>query len=212
VPAGTREVLDRTAVEEPAVVEDPDPVADLGGDLKDVGGEEDGPAVPNVLLQKILDRPLYDGVQVDQRLVDEGEPWFVEERLRKHQFLPGAPREVLAEDISFVLEVQQVEPAVAPLVDAVEVPDAGHEVEVLFGGEEAWGVSCSGMIPTSPLTPTGSFAASSSITRAVPEVGGICPVSIRIIVVLPDPFGPRRPKSFTSPTENETLFTAATLP
>ena len=38
---------------------------------------------------------------------------------------------------------------------------------------------------------------SNPATRAVPLVGGIYPVSIRTVVLLPAPFGPRKPK--TSP-------------
>ena len=32
-------------------------------------------------------------------------------------------------------------------------------------------------------------------TRAVPEVGSIRPISMRMVVVLPEPFGPRKPKT-----------------
>ena len=60
--AGPGEPLCLAAVEELPVVEDPDPVADLLGDLEDMGGYEDGPAVTDILLQEILDRPLHDGV------------------------------------------------------------------------------------------------------------------------------------------------------
>ena len=66
------------------------------------------------------------------------------------------------------------------------------------------GVSCSGMIPTRLRTPTGSFTTSIPSTEASPPVGRVCPVSILIIVVLPEPFGPRRPKSAPSFTARVT--------
>ena len=68
------------------------------------------------------------------------------------------------------------------------------------------GVSCSGMIPTRSRIPTGSAVTSMPSTDAVPPVGRVCPVSILIIVVLPDPFGPRRPKSAPCSTERVTWF------
>ena len=74
------------------------------------------------------------------------------------------------------------------------------------------GVSCSGMIPTRSRTPTGSFTTSTPSTEAVPPVGRVCPVSILIIVVLPDPFGPSRPKSAPFSTERVTWSTACTSP
>ena len=47
---------------------------------------------------------------------------------------------------------------------------------------------------------------------AVPFVGGRKPVSMRIVVVLPAPFGPRKPTTSPFPTENETSSTASTSP
>ena len=68
------------------------------------------------------------------------------------------------------------------------------------------------MIPTCPRTPTGSVTASMPRTVAVPLVGRVCPVSILIIVVFPDPFGPSRPNSAPFSTASETLSTATTSP
>src|SRR5207248_8606526 len=48
--------------------------------------------------------------------------------------------------------------------------------------------------------------------RAVPSVGCRIPHSIRITVVFPEPFGPRKPKIDPFPTVNETWSTAVKAP
>src|SRR5882757_24655 len=45
------------------------------------------------------------------------------------------------------------------------------------------------------LTSTGCWTTSKPSTSAVPEVGSSIPVSMRMVVDLPAPFGPRRPTS-----------------
>lgn len=50
-------------------------------------------------------------------------------------------------------------------------------------------------MPIAAFTEMGSEATSISNTFAVPEVGGICPLSICKVVVLPAPLGPMKPKS-----------------
>ena len=45
-------------------------------------------------------------------------------------------------------------------------------------------------------------------TLAEPEVGGMRPISIRIVVVLPAPFGPRKPKISPRSTVKDTPLTA----
>ena len=47
---------------------------------------------------------------------------------------------------------------------------------------------------------------------AVPEVGGVSPVSIRSVVDLPAPFGPRKPVMLPGSTVKETSWTAVVLP
>ena len=47
---------------------------------------------------------------------------------------------------------------------------------------------------------------------AVPSVGGRKPVSMRMVVVLPAPFGPRKPTTSPLPIENVTASTALTSP
>ena len=44
--------------------------------------------------------------------------------------------------------------------------------------------------------------------RTAPEVGGMTPVIIRIVVDFPAPFGPKKPKISPRLTVNETPFTA----
>ena len=48
--------------------------------------------------------------------------------------------------------------------------------------------------------------------RAVPAVGIMKPASMRIVVDLPAPFGPRKPSTSPRPTLNETSSTAVKLP
>ena len=74
------------------------------------------------------------------------------------------------------------------------------------------GDSCSGIIPTRSRTLIPSFSTSSPSTVADPPVGRTCPVSTLIMVVFPDPFGPRRPKSSPAFTVRETWSTAQTSP
>src|SRR5664279_2048934 len=47
---------------------------------------------------------------------------------------------------------------------------------------------------------------------AVPDVGLRSPVSIRIVVDLPDPFGPRNPNTFPRGISNDTRSTAVNAP
>src|SRR5215468_10272433 len=45
-----------------------------------------------------------------------------------------------------------------------------------------------------------------------PEVGGMKPVTMRMVVDLPAPFGPRKPNTSPRSTVNETSFTASLVP
>src|SRR5947209_15156236 len=62
------------------------------------------------------------------------------------------------------------------------------------------------------FTRSGSCTTSRSSTRAVPSVGLTCPVRIRSIVVLPAPFGPKRPKNSPRSTVSWMPFSASTVP
>ena len=46
--------------------------------------------------------------------------------------------------------------------------------------------------------------------KAVPEVGKMSPISILMVVVLPAPFGPTKPKISPSSTTRSRSFTACT--
>lgn len=100
---------------------------------------------------------------------------------------------------------------VAPRIDPIETSDAGNKVEVLLGGEETWRRLLLGDDPDGSRTRMGSSTTSRPITRADPDVGLTCPVSILIIVVLPEPFGPSRPKSPLT-IERDISSTAVTVP
>ena len=49
-------------------------------------------------------------------------------------------------------------------------------------------------------------------TRTVPDVAGRKPVMMRSVVVLPAPFGPRKPRISPGAAVNETSWTAARSP
>ena len=61
-------------------------------------------------------------------------------------------------------------------------------------------------------TSAGSETTSWPATRAVPEVGGLRVVIIRIVVVLPEPFGPSNPRTVPVGTVNEMSSTAVKSP
>ena len=57
-------------------------------------------------------------------------------------------------------------------------------------------VNACGMTPITWRTPSASFETSWPAMRAVPEVGGVSVVIMRIRVVLPAPFGPSKSEDF----------------
>ena len=61
-------------------------------------------------------------------------------------------------------------------------------------------------------TSSESLNTSKPAMRAVPDVAGMNPVRIRIVVVLPAPFGPRKPRISPLFTVNEIWSTAVTEP
>src|SRR2546426_12735014 len=58
------------------------------------------------------------------------------------------------------------------------------------------------------FTSIGCSSTSKPATEAVPDVGGKKHVSMRIVVVLPAPFGPRKPTIWPFSTSNEMVSTA----
>src|SRR6476661_10517374 len=66
--------------------------------------------------------------------------------------------------------------------------------------------------PTLRRTAEASAMTSSPATRAVPDVGRRSVARIRIVVVLPAPFGPRKPRNVPAVTENEIPSTARVPP
>src|SRR6185503_2212445 len=62
------------------------------------------------------------------------------------------------------------------------------------------------------LTPSGSRPTSMPPTVAVPDVGFNSPHSMRIVVDLPAPLLPRKPKISPARTSNDTLSTATKAP
>src|SRR5437762_5327476 len=68
------------------------------------------------------------------------------------------------------------------------------------------------MYPTRDFTASGSFTTSMPATLAVPDVGWSRPQRIRIVVVLPEPLGPRMPKISPGKISKETSSTATIFP
>jgi len=67
-------------------------------------------------------------------------------------------------------------------------------------------------VPIERLTRRGSLVTSYPATDALPDVGFRSVVSMRIVVVLPAPFGPSRPKTSPLPTEKLMDWTAPRVP
>src|SRR3990170_5456407 len=74
------------------------------------------------------------------------------------------------------------------------------------------GDSTSGTMPIAAFTLRGSRAGSMPRTRAVPPVGASWPVRTRRSVVLPAPFGPKRPKNSPESTSRSIPARAVTDP
>ena len=84
----------------------------------------------------LLDQILHDRVEVDERFIDQGKGGLVDEGLRKHQFLPGAPGEVLAEHVLLVPELEKIEPPVRLCLKIGDLPNRTHKGEIFHRGEE----------------------------------------------------------------------------
>src|SRR5258708_11648768 len=70
----------------------------------------------------------------------------------------------------------------------------------------------SGMKPSRIFAPIGSLAMSMPAIETVPPDGFRIPAIILNVVVLPAPFGPRKPNSSPRGTERSMLLTAVKLP
>ena len=69
-----------------------------------------------------------------------------------------------------------------------------------------------GRLPTRARTSTLSLRVSSPKTSARPPVGRMNPSSVRMVVVLPAPFGPRKPKTSPGKTSRSTSLMPRFLP
>src|SRR5713101_3539321 len=73
-------------------------------------------------------------------------------------------------------------------------------------------VNACGMTPIACRTASASARMSCPATRAVPEVGGVSVVNMRMSVVFPAPFGPSKPKISRSATSKTMSLTATRSP
>ena len=81
--------------------------------------------------EKILELPLIDRIQVDERFVEEYERRIMKERRREHEFLARAFREILAEARSVLVEVEEIEPPRDPRLEGFQVANPTDEIQVL---------------------------------------------------------------------------------
>ena len=86
------------------------------------------------------------------------------------------------------------------------------EDEVLAGGETLITVESWKTMPISRRTAAGSLAMSCPPMVALPPLGVRSVQSMEIVVVLPAPLGPRKPKISASPTSKEMPSTAVISP
>src|SRR3954453_19185659 len=70
----------------------------------------------------------------------------------------------------------------------------------------------SGRYPIHLFAGMGFYTMSKPPTVTEPDVGGIKPVIMRILVDLPAPLGPKKPSTSPRSTEKETAFTASFSP
>src|SRR6185437_10023874 len=95
---------------------------------------------------------------------------------------------------------------------AVEPVHASRKIQILGAGEPSKKRETFGHNSNCRLTSTGFSDRSTFRIRIVPADGANSPVSILIIVDLPAPFGPRKPKNWPASTRKFTLSTATRSP
>src|SRR5712691_831944 len=96
-----------------------------------MGCHENGSPVRYVPEEKILELPLVDRIQVDERFVEEHERRIMKECRREHEFLARAFREILAQARPVLVEVEEVEPPRDPRLEGVQVANPTDEIQVL---------------------------------------------------------------------------------
>jgi hypothetical protein len=139
-----------------------------------------------------------DWVEPGGGLVEEQHRRIVEQRSGQRRPLSEALGERAAQIVGPVGQVDRPEGALDALLRVGQPVETGEEFEVLSHREAQVQALDSGMIEIRARI-AGPFSALKGIpvTAADPEVGAMSVPSVLTVVVLPAPFGPRKPK--TSP-------------
>ena len=208
----TGELAGAALGDQPPARDDDDPLAQRRHLGKDVAREEDG-ALAAQAGEQLPHLHHLRGVEADGRLVEEEDRRLAEQRLRQADALAVALRQRADAPVGHA-----VEPACgehtrdrARLRGARDALHAGDEAEVRLHAEV--GVEGGVLGEVADRAPAGERLADEVVARH-PHLtrGRKMPASIRIVVVLPAPFGPRKPTISPAPTPNETPATASTRP
>ena len=103
-----------------------------------MGAHEHRVSLRVVFQEEVLQPPLVDRVEVDERLVQEEEVRAVQERGGEHELLARALRKVSADGPPRAREVEEGDPSIDRLLEVGDVPNAADEVQVLRGRQVGW--------------------------------------------------------------------------
>ena len=200
---------ERAVGDQPAVVDDHDLVDGLGDLGQHVAREQHRAALGGQVAQEVAQPADALGVEAVGGLVEHEDPGIAEQRGGEAEPLGHAEREAAGAAARGVAEVDELE----HLVGARE-RDArlGREHPQVVAGRA--GRMGGGLEHDADLRQRVGAARRSGTPWivAVPEVGVTRPTSERRVVVLPDPFGPRKPTTLPSSMSKLRSSTARTAP
>ena len=194
------ELRGRALAHDPPVVDDRQPVAELVGLLEVLRGEEDRRAARVDAAQLVPDRQPARRVQAGGRLVEEQDVGLVHERRGEVEPALHAARVALdrrGRRRPRARRARAARPCGSPPRSRTRPNSRAWSTS---SSRPVWRGSSPASCSATPIlrrAPSGSCATSTPATRAVPDVIVSSVVSIRTVVDLPAPFGPRKPK--TSP-------------
>ena len=197
-----------------ALVDDHEPIAELLGLVHVVGGEEQRGALLLEAEQPVPEDVAGLRVEAGGRLVEEQDARIVDQRPGDREAALHAAGERVDLRLALLLELREREELVGALRD-----DPAGQAEVAAVDEEVLahaqlGVEVVGLRHDAELRPDLGPVASGSRPRidSSPAVRVETAPTMRIVVDLPAPFGPSRPKDSPGATSNEMPSTAAKSP
>lgn len=180
---------------EPPLVEEAHPVADLLHLVEEVAGEEDGDPLRLEALDEVQELPGGLGVQAQGGLVQDGHLGPFEEDLGEAQALAHPPAEggdLPVPDLPEPHALQDLlNPGLRLLVGKAQEPRG--VAQVLPGGKLPVEPHLVGQVAHPGLDLEGLPHGVKPQDPGLPEVGSVSPRSMRMVVVLPEPLGPKRP-------------------